>query len=243
MIICEGQDDLWFISYFLHKKDLWERSSLQRFEYYKIPEEKGIRHILYLQKDNKTLAVASAGGQDKIKSVVDDIAVINRLHPQTPIDKIVVFRDSDDRMPNELAFDTGRLFNDDLTLSNNVSGSFTFRGEESSINISVLPVIVPADEPGAIETVLMQSISDMHLAGKKAVSHANEFINTAISDVRPVYLRKQREITKAKYSATLSITNPTRSRDNFEELMMSIDWENSPSVEFQMAEIIQFINL
>ncbi len=242
VLICEGQDDLWFLCYYLHKKCGWIIADKKIWNNYKIPD-KNKRKVIYMRSEESlsTIAVVSSNGQNGIKCVVDDILNINQQFPQDSIEKLVIFRDCDDRPQQEVASSMSVYFMENMHLKNRTVTDYSRSIDGLNITLQILPVVIPFDEQGAIETLLMKSISDKCVEGKYVVKNANEYIEKAIVNVKPKYLNKQREQTKAKYSATLAITNPTKSRDNFEELMMSTDWENSSSVDLHMREIRNFI--
>ena len=161
--------------------------------------------------------------------------------PDEAIEKIVIFRDCDDRLPDDVATEMNVIFDNKVNLKNRQVSELIMDIDGQNVTVKILPVVIPFDEQGAIETLVMKSISDKSDAGKYVVEHANQYIDSAIENVKPEYLNKQREQTKAKYSAALAITNPRKSRDDFRELMMSGDWENSPSINLHMKEVREFI--
>ena len=78
--------------------------------------------------------------------------------------------------------------------------------DEVDVSTTILPVIIPFDEAGAIETLLLQAIEDSSDDGKRIAQSSREYIRQF--EVAPLsqYLNKQRLRTKAKYSAAVAIT-------------------------------------
>lgn len=246
VIICEGQDDLWFLYYYLEKKCGWtvfENSDKNKWKNNKIPERTN-RKIVYIKsiESDSVAAIVTGNGQSGIIDVINDIKTINSMAiNECAITKIIIFRDCDDRLPDDVAAEMDGVFDNKVQLRNCMVSDYDTLVDGEKLSVRILPVVIPFDEEGAIETLLMKSISDKSAAGKYVVTHANEYISSAVENVKPEYLNKQREQTKARYSAALAVTNPRKSRDQFRELMMSTDWENSPSIDLHMKVVREFI--
>lgn len=242
VFICEGHDDLWFLYYYLEKKCNWTIDG-DKWKTNKIPQKNGRKAIFIRSNDSESIgAIVTGNGQTGISKVIKDILIINsHVVMNDAINKIVIFRDCDDRFPDYVASEMNEIFENKVQLKNCHVSEYKMEVDSEELIVKILPVVIPFDEQGAIETLIMKSISDKSDIGKYVVKHANEYIDSAIENVRPEYLKKQREQTKARYSASLAITNPRKSRDDFRELMMSCDWENSPSIDLHMKEVREFI--
>lgn len=108
--------------------------------------------------------------------------------------------------------------------------------ENENYQLSIIPVIIPFDETGALETVLLSAIESEDEEGayvaKKAKAYIDDFCQ---SDKQDKYLKKRRLITKAKFSAAISITNPDRSTAAFNALLMSHDWEKNEVINHHFS--------
>lgn len=113
--------------------------------------------------------------------------------------------------------------------------------DEVDVSTTILPVIIPFDEAGAIETLLLQAIEDSSDDGKRIAQSSREYIRQF--EVAPLsqYLNKQRLRTKAKYSAAVAITNPDHSTGTFMDFMLSTQWEQSASIKTHMEKVVQLI--
>lgn len=104
-----------------------------------------------------------------------------------------------------------------------------------------MPVLIPFDESGAIETLLLKAIEDSGKEGAYVAQSARSYIDSAKDNVFPRYLNKQRLFTKAKYSAAIAITNPDHSTGTFKDFMLSTPWDESASIKTHMEKVVQLI--
>ena len=128
-----------------------------------------------------------------------------------------------------------------FSLKNNEVSVLQNEIDEIDVTLSLLPVIIPFDENGAIETLLLKAIEDSSKEGAYIAQSARNYVDHAIDNVFPLYLNKQRLVTKAKYSAAIAITNPDHSTRAFQMLMYSTPWEESISIKNHLKKIIQLI--
>ena len=156
--------------------------------------------------------------------------MVNHRNPESGIEQVFIFLDRDDSeveeclvaMRNKMK-DCGLPVGD---LKNNQCNVFPFEIEDEIYQLNVIPVIIPFDEKGALEDVLLSAIADEGEEGKFVVHLAKEYINKFLKSGRQgKYLQKKRFKTKAEFSAAISITNPDRSTVAFNTLLMSHPWE------------------
>ena len=194
------------------------------------------------------VAIFSSGGQNRLDCLPKEWLTLNEKNPSSTIDAIIIFRDCDDRSPNELAHSMNNWFVDCTTwlpnhfvLNNNEPVLLRNEIDEVDVSTTILPVIIPFDEAGAIETLLLQAIEDSSDDGKRIAQSSREYIRQF--EVAPLsqYLNKQRLRTKAKYSAAVAITNPDHSTGTFMDFMLSTPWEQSASIKTHMEKVVQLI--
>ena len=174
VFICEGQDDLWFLYYYLEKKCNWDIDR-NIWKSNKIPENNG-RKVIYIKSDESEsiAAIVTGNGQSGISEVINDIMVINSYTtPDEAIEKIVIFRDCDDRLPDDVATEMNVIFDNKVNLKNRQVSELIMDIDGQNVTVKILPVVIPFDEQGAIETLVMKSISDKSDAGKYAVSYTH----------------------------------------------------------------------
>ncbi|MGN0357562.1 MAG: hypothetical protein ACI4E0_07095 [Blautia sp.] len=89
---------------------------------------------------------------------------------------------------------------------------------------------------------MLEAIGDNGDDGAYIADSAREYIDKAVDHKLTEFLKHQREITKAKFSAAVAITNPDHSTKRFQELVMSVAWEQSKSVEKIFKPILDLIS-
>lgn len=245
VILCEGTDDLWFLAYYLHKAKHWKVAKKSQWKGAKISAEIGSQEVQYMELPDTAhmLAIKSTDGQGNLKSSVEEILKLNEDTPTFPIDNLIIFRDCDDRLPEQLSTEMEAWFPNGITLENDKECKYTVSQmlkDEYDFELTVLPLIIPFDEAGAIETLLMQAIADHSADGKYTAEHAKQFIDDAHAAVSE-YLQSQRSVTKAKYAAAMAIVDPTHSRDEFAKLMMATPWEKSAAIKNHMSNASRII--
>lgn len=250
IIVCEGSDDLWFLGYYLNKVLSWDICSPELWcpIYELSAKQKQEVQYFYSPNNINQVAIFSSGGQDRMESLVKEWISLIEAQPSHPIDSIVFFRDCDNRSPDALAHDMENWFfifpswlPKNFLLQNNTVSVLQNEIDEVDITVSILPVIIPFDENGAIETLLLKAIEDSSQDGKRIAECARAYINQFEYNPLECYLNKQRLVTKAKYSAAISITNPDHSTRKFQDLMYSTPWEESASIKNHMEKVIQLI--
>ena len=126
-------------------------------------------------------------------------------------------------------------------LPNQLQYSDSIDGEEIKINVT--PVLIPFNDCGAIESLLMASIRDENTEGHIIVDEACTYIDGLVNNPRvgQLYLTHAREIIKAKFAATIAATNPGHSTGLFQDLVMSCPWENSEYVKTHFDVIVNAV--
>lgn len=253
IIICEGQDDLWFLAYYINKSQQWNTCESQFWctAYHLDAKENRHQHVIYMiSPDSKNqVALFASGGQDQMKPLIKEWLQLNEKQPLFPIDSIIILRDCDNRCIDKLCHEMEIWFKDfsawlpsDFSLQNNQLSTLQAEIDEIEITTYILPIIIPFDEAGAIETLLLKAIEDSNTEGAYIASSAKAYIESAKDQHLTHYLTKQRLITKAKLSAAIAITNPDHSTGNFKDLMMCTPWENSASIKTHMQKAILLIS-
>lgn len=191
VIICEGNDDLTLIQYFLQKAHGWNYIKKSEMKLY--PETldtfNNVKEIKWLKHGyTDFLAIISSGGVDKIKNMVSAILDLNTLGTGPAYDRIVIITDRDEA-------DTEEKF-----LSQQIQKfeefNFSFQGQiknnewqqakyitsvGDTREISFLPLIIPFEEEGALETFLLDSIkkqsliNDVDKVDKLVIEQCEEF--------------------------------------------------------------------
>ena len=237
LILCEGHDEVYFLGYYLHKTSGWlYKENEQLSENYSLPKSKARNQIIEVyKKENDLVAIWSVGGKDSFTKAFKFIEMVNHRNPETGIEQVFIFLDRDDSEIKECLVAMEAEMTDCglpvKNLENSQSNVFTFEIEDETYQLNVVPVIIPFDENGALETVLLNAIAAEDEEGRFVIQGAKAYVDNFLkSGKRDKYLQKKRLATKAEFSAAISITNPDRSTVEFNTLLMSHPWEEKEVV-------------
>lgn len=254
VVICEGNTDLTLIQYFLEKVYEWKYIDKSSYKEY---SEDGTIHPLKTKNLNDMkwmklvngnfLCILSSGGVSGIPNMLSQILDINNLGAVKQFDKVVVISDRDEantegdfiaKLTNEFA-NYGVLFSPEV-LHNcwNVAEYKDLLEKQYTINF--LPLIIPFEDTGAIETFLLNALSDACDIDKKVIEQCNLFvdkIDCIDNDGNKKYLKHRREITKAKFNTTFVIMTPAEAFPQRQSLLRSVPWEKYESIQIGFKEL------
>ncbi len=237
IILCEGFDDAYILGYYLFKTCEWNRAVKPNFaKEYNFPSiNKHNQGIEYYYKDDNKLAIWSVGGKDAFDKPIKFVSRVNKEHPKNGINNIFILSDIDNSsIDKQLKTLNSQLNAYDISidnLTNNEPNVFDFIIEDESYKLSVIPIIIPFEEEGALETILIKAIEEDGTEEKFIVSQACEYIDNIKNNIAEKYLKSSRLILKAKFSSVISVTNPDRSTAIFNKLLISHEWEKAESVK------------
>jgi len=238
LILCEAHDEVYFLGYYLYKTEGWLYCKSEELSVnYDLPKSKAKNQIIEVyQKENNLVAIWGVGGKDSFTKSFEFIERVNHRNPESGIEQVFIFLDRDESeieeclkaMENEMK-DSGLSVAD---LKNNQCNVFPFEIEDEIYQLNVIPVIIPFDEKGALENVLLSAIASEDEEGKFIVHTAKAYIDDFLKSGKQVkYLQKKRLETKAEFSAAISITNPDRSTVEYNTLLMSHPWEEKEVIK------------
>ena len=239
VILCEGIDDLWFLGNLIHKwsDKKWEHKPGEKNrEKNQLPVQKNEKCEVY-QRDSEKLAIWAVGGKPNLVEALGKIDHFNRTYPNDPQKNIVIVSDRDqDDIPVALSSFEQKLraLGLPVNLTNNSKNTVTYTSNGERNDIYIYPIIIPFNENGALETVLLTAISGDSEEDAYVVGQAKEYVSTVYeSEIRKKYLLHLREKLKAEFSSVISIVNPTRSTAKLDELLMSHNWEENEHIKEQ----------
>jgi hypothetical protein len=252
VILCEGGDDVYFLGYLLHK------CSKQGYEWNYTPEggkkfsslysfptlSNGEKREFYCKGDDKA-SIWGVGGKDRFAGALNHIYTINVNNPTDRIENIVIISDRDQNEISETVLNFETILKNlrwNVHLENNHKNKITYNVEDEFFDIYVCPIIIPFNENGALETVLMNAISSADQGDAFVVDEAKKYVSgIQKSGKAPKYLVHARERLKAEFSSVISIMNPTKSMAAFNEILMSHDWEKSEYITRQFGLLLELL--
>jgi len=235
LIICEGIDDLYILGHYLNKTEKWQpvlKSELPYGENYPA-NLKDNQKINSFEKLGNYLDIFAVGGDSRIGVAFDFLKVTNENNPEFLISQVFIVMDKDDdSVEKRLRQIEKTAKKKDLAielLKNNQINKFTLSTVEK-YELSVIPIVIPFDENGALETLLLTSIAGGDTEDKLVVELANKHIAAFLeSGQQYKYLKQRRLVTKAKLASAISITHPDRA-GVVRELLTSHNWENHSKI-------------
>lgn len=248
LILCEGFDDVLILGYYLHKMKGWNFAPKAVFsELYNFPKLNAKRQIIEIYtKENNFIGIWAVGGKDAFGTAYKFIHKINNQFPEEGINKVFLVMDKDDGEMESTLLALKKKMNQNglnvLELHNNKKNSYQYEVEGETFHLDIIPIIVPFDKNGALETVLLDGIAETGSEEKYVVECADEYVEQLVnSGELHKYLQHTRLILKAKLSAAISITNPDRSTALFNEVLMSWNWEEKEAVQRHFGNIIKYL--
>jgi hypothetical protein len=247
VVLCEGRDDLWFISYYLHKTANWNivKPSNNVWKNYRFSTLTVQQDIKYLTNGSDHIAIWSVCGKDHFDKPVFEILRLISEFPFDAIDSIVVVRDRDNDEIEDILRKMNSWFDNNITLRNKTTSTFSRTIEDYDVSTQVTPVIIPFTEQGAIETIFKAAIEEEGEEEAFIVREADKYISTLVDSnkVGIKYLSSSRLILKAKYSAVISATNPDHSTGLFQDMVMACSWEKSQHVKEHFDVILNAVTM
>lgn len=240
IILCEGFDEVYILGYYLFKTASWKLNKNNKIfsEYYNFPKlDRRNQLIEIYEKNEDRLAIWSIGGKDSFSKPFEFLKNINLQHPENGISQVFILQDRDDNeikyCLNNIEQELGKNGINIKSLKNNSLNEWKYKVEDENYTTNIIPIILPFDENGALETVLMKAIEEKGDEEKNIVSSAVKYIESFIFPERKLenYLKHNRQILKAKFSSVISITNPDRSTAVFNDLLMSHEWEKHDKIK------------
>lgn len=242
IILCEGFDEVYILGYYLFKTNSWKLISNNKnkkfSEYYSLPKVNPRNQLIEIyEKNEDRLAIWSVGGKDNFLKAFQSIKEINLNQPEYAINQVFIIQDRDN---SEIESATEKikitLKNSGIDierLNNNALNAWNFQSEGEDYITNIIPIVLPFDEQGAIETILMKAISESSEEEKYIVDRANKYIKEFFIPEKKLnrFLTHEREKLKAKFSAVISVTNPDRSTATFNTLLMSHSWEEKEEIK------------
>jgi len=231
IIICEGYTDLALIQYFMETVNGWKYDDFSRkvFSFNTMKEFK---------KGENSLILGETGGCGNIEKSFRLILQANSLeaYDNETYENIVIICDRDEVGTVEDfigAISTCKTdFNVECSndIENNVWLNCSMKNiRDNNVDFRLLLMIIPFEETGALETFLLNAISDYEPYDGNIIEKGNDFVDNADSEKR--YLSKRRYVTKAKFDVYFSIRTPLEQFGQRRDILRNVNWEEYETVQ------------
>ena len=242
MIFCEGASDQILISAYLMKEKGWEfvKGRKDSFPF----SDKDL--FWYVNESGEYLGIWQISGKS-FEPVIRKVLVLEAV--EHTVESICIITDHDDEDEAESKRPEGIFnavhevlkikdfdVNELIVKSNHRWTSIEYKDsflQEQHMNICYL--LVPLDSQGALETYMLNAISEDSESKKNAIRQVKAFIKGFQSEE---FLKKRRERVKAELSVSISVFLPDRMFDTMTELIKSIDWADFRTTDTQFGVLL-----
>lgn len=244
IILCEGSTDYALLQYYMQKAYSWEDCTEGRYHY------DGQKSRL-LKKEERFLTIAPSGGCKKLSSEFKDVLERNLVADKSELfDKIVIVTDNDDSAERENVLHGIHevIANFDSRVEEIVNDSwskFILYRQISPFEhqCEVLPLIIPFDTEGAMETFLLKALAESNEYDKTLVEKSNVFVEEVAAICNPNkeedYLKHRRYRTKAKFDVYFSIRTPAEQFNKRRDIIKDVPWEKYVTIQKCFNELGQ----
>lgn len=235
IILCEGSTDYVLLQYYMRKACCWNDDSQIQNNVLKMSRQKSRKLI----KNSDYLTIMAVGGSHKLISGLEKVLEKNILSSPDLFEvyhKIVIVTDNDDcHVEKNMINDIENLFKDynvsyESYLSNNSWIECTMTNQIGiTVHFSMLLLIIPFSENGAMETFLLEAIGKENMYDKKIIYDCNHFVEEV--DPQRRYLNSRRIMTKAKFDTYFSIRTSAEQFSERRNILKNIPWERYSNVQ------------
>ena len=225
IILCEGETDAILLSYFLGKVAGWEFSK-------KPPKNVAItadgieQSVNWYKRGDDMLLICGVGGKDNMAAFFKK-KVYRPIVDAGAFERIAVVLDRDEKAIESIEAHASSIFRPVVTeMKNNVWVDNEYEDAyETRQKVEALLVVIPTEHEGALETVMLDSISeDPYNAA--IVDKVAAFVKE-MREIAGKYISSNRKELKAKLGVTWAVQYPEKVFKLINEQIMSVDWENS----------------
>ena len=108
-------------------------------------------------------------------------------------------------------------------------------GFGQEINIRILPLVIPFDTTGALETFLLEAIAEQDEYDKEIINKGGVFVDSIDPEQR--YLKKRRYATKAKFDVYFSVRTPIDQFIERRNILKDVRWENYILIQHDFSKL------
>lgn len=223
LILCEGKTDAILLSYYLGKTVGWNfvkkgPSGL------KIQPTNDNESISWYKKEDDYLLICGVGGKDNFGKFFDE-RIKTPLVTSNAFEKIVIITDRDDRTASDIASSLGEDMSDFFSDIQDRTWCINLYKDAYGIEkkIQLLLLVIPKEQSGALETVMLSAISE-NPYDKNIVDKTAAFVQQMKMEADK-YISTERLQLKAHLGVTWAIQFPEKVFSLIDEQINSVQWE------------------
>ncbi len=225
VILCEGGTDAILLSYYLNKVSGWEFCK-KAPEHLDIKQSEFDQSINWYERGDNKLLICGVGGKDKMSSFFKE-KISSPMIKSDAFSKIVLILDRDDKSTEAIEMHASHLFKPIVTEMKNdqwIDNSYadTFGMQKT---VSSLLIIIPAEQQGALETLMLEAIAEDPYDAA-IVKSAENFV-ARMQESASRYIPNNRMKLKAHLGVTWAVQYPEKVFKLMDEQIRSVSWEKS----------------
>ena len=220
LILCEGETDQILIGSYMEGTGNW------KYVMEGMKEFPGEKILCYRKQNGQRIGIWKAGGCS-FRDIVSKVAY--RDYHDPIIENLIVVTDNDnidessariqsiaDTLKKQLK--THKIKGEDI---DNQWAKISFSNDFGSYDLNVYCLLVPINDIGALETFMMNAISEKSDEKAEVIDQVKAFVKDFKSER---YLRHRREKIKAELGIALSIFSPDRIFTTMKEIIDDVEW-------------------
>lgn len=238
IILCEGKTDLILLSYYLGKVRDWshfnrERKYKDRAERFNILDKNTQNYEWYWNASEDLLCIYAVGGIESLRDGLAQVLSITSKASGEPFDNIIILCDRDDdgveeKINNDVRESLISADMDPVDITNNTwSNNIVYEKNGTQHHIRLLPLIIPFEEVGTLETFLLNCRASIDSCENELVVSCRCFVEEKATHeaISARYINKRGLRSKIELGIYFSIVSPNRTFDVGNEVLKSICWE------------------
>ena len=235
IILCEGSTDYVLLQYYMRKAYHWLDDKSIQNGILKMPNQ----HSRNIMKNSDILTIMAVGGCSQFGDALKLVLNRNKFSPPSLSDvysKIVIVTDRDEVGTEESFVESLKNVLDEyhvkstMDLSNNTWLQCSMCNQVGlEVNFEILLLVIPFEETGAMETFLLDAISENDPYDKSIITECNQLVDRVDPEKR--YLTSRRYITKAKFDTYFSIRTPYEQFAQRGNILKNVSWEQYNSIQ------------
>lgn len=240
LILCEGETDAILISYYLE--------NTLNFRFIKenpvsAPSLNKISRIMnwYKNENEIYLAICPIGGSNFIGTVKEVDRYNKMTSGQTAFNGIILIMDNDDDTVEDNIKMIGNMLDCQKELQAGIWNKFQYVNiYNDNCLCDIACILQPNDEYGALETFVLNVISEDDTDIADAVKQVKEFVDNFKSQK---YLRHRREKVKANLAISLDVMYPSKNFTPIDQFLKQQNWKQYQIFQEQFKLLAKLVEL
>lgn len=237
IILCEGETDAILLSYFLGKVAGWQFCKKPPVNI-AIKADAFEQSVNWYENGDDRLLICGVGGKDNMSSFFKR-KVFRPIVDAGAFSRVAAVLDRDNKEIESIEDHASAIFRPVITkMINNqwVENKYTDAyGTEQKIE--GLLVVIPTEHEGALETVMLDSISEDPY-DEAIVDKASMFVKE-MRTIAAKYISSDRKELKARLGVTWAVQYPEKVFKLINEQIRNVAWENSEVLKSCFAQLVK----